>query len=55
MNDINEYSCLSCKFFLYIKEKENYECTIKGCYNYSKFKEFDLVEWIREGRERKSI
>jgi hypothetical protein len=36
--------CVSCKFFLWNKQLQTYECNINGCYENSKFKEYTILE-----------
>lgn len=40
--------CLSCKFCEYYYDYSNYMCSIKGCYNNSKYKSFTLESFIKE-------
>ena len=48
VENIQNKKCLSCKFYEYYYEYKKYMCSIKGCYNNSKYKEFILRDFIKE-------
>ena len=33
--------CFGCKFCLWFSDWQDYRCSITGCYEYSKFKEYN--------------
>ena len=45
---IQNKKCYLCKFCLYFKDYSAYRCSIKGCYQNSKYKMLNLSEWIKE-------
>lgn len=44
--DVN--TCVQCKFWLWFEDEQAYRCSIKGCWDGSKFRGFDLNTLIAE-------
>lgn len=45
--------CISCKFYLYNNQYHDYKCSIKGCIDYSKYKEFTIENLKKDIDEQK--
>lgn len=45
--------CVGCKFCLWFDEEQSELCSIRGCFNNSKYKEFNFDEMMKEVRGRR--
>ena len=41
-NDIQNQKCFGCAFCVWDEERQKYVCDIKGCYENSKYIEFEI-------------
>lgn len=48
MNEYIDGKCPACKFYLWFEDRHEYRCSIKGCWEGSKFKEFTIETWMEE-------
>lgn len=54
MNEYIDDKCPACKFYLWYEDRHEYRCSIKGCWEGSKFKAFTIENWMEElDRDRK--
>ena len=43
-NNTNTEKCMACKFWLYFKNEKRERCSIKGCWNNSKYVPYTVEE-----------
>lgn len=52
-NNSDTEKCIGCKFWLYFEDENKERCSIKGCWDNSKYVPYTLEENISKGSKNK--